>query len=188
MKSIVIFASGSGTNAENIIRHFAECPKARVTVVFCNKPGAGVIARAEKWGVPVVTFQKEHCLHQGLLDEQLEKYRPDIIVLAGFLWLFPDRLVKKYENRILNIHPALLPAYGGKGMYGEHVHRAVLQNGDEIHGVTVHKVNEKYDEGEIVLQESFSVAPDETLATLTEKIHQLEFAIYPRAISKILNI
>ena len=188
MKSIVIFASGSGTNAENIIRHYAECPKARVTAVFCNKPEAGVIARAQKWSVPVVMFNKEQCLQESFLDEQLELFKPDIIVLAGFLWLFPERLVRKYSNRILNIHPALLPAYGGKGMYGENVHRAVLQNGDSLHGVTVHKVNEKYDEGEIVLQESFPIEKEETLNSLTEKIHQLEFLIYPRAISKILGI
>lgn len=188
MKSIVIFASGSGTNAENIIRHYAECPKARVTAVFCNKPEAGVIARAQKWSVPVVMFNRAHCEQEGFLDEQLALYSPDIIVLAGFLWLFPERLVRKYTNRILNIHPALLPAYGGKGMYGEHVHRAVLEHGDMVHGVTVHKVNEKYDEGEIVLQESFPISQDETLNSMTEKIHQLEFSIYPRAISKILDI
>jgi phosphoribosylglycinamide formyltransferase-1 len=188
MKSIVIFASGSGTNAENIISYYAECPKARVTAVFCNKPGAGVIERAKKWNVPVVLFNKENCLQVGILDEQLNHYRPDIIVLAGFLWLFPDRLVKKYNERILNIHPALLPAYGGKGMYGEHVHRAVLQNGDKIHGVTVHKVNEKYDEGEIILQESFAVEAGETLTSLSEKINKVEFSVYPQAISKILGI
>lgn len=188
MKSIVIFASGSGTNAENIIQHYAECPKARVRAVFCNKAGAGVIARAEKWRVPVILFGKENCGKEGFLDEQLSYYQPDIIVLAGFLWLFPERLVKRYNNRILNIHPALLPAYGGKGMYGEHVHRAVLQNGDAIHGVTVHKVTERYDEGEIVLQESFEVEPHETLESLTDKIHRLEFILYPKAISKILGI
>jgi phosphoribosylglycinamide formyltransferase-1 len=188
MKSIVIFASGSGTNAENIIRHYADCPKARVTAVFCNKPDAGVIERASNLGVPVVLFSREQCNTEGYLDEQLSLYKPDLIVLAGFLWLFPERLVKKYRDHILNIHPALLPAYGGKGMFGEHVHRAVLQNGDKIHGVTVHKVNEKYDEGEIVLQESFAVEPGETLTSLTEKIHKLEFSIYPQAISKILGI
>lgn len=188
MKSIVIFASGSGTNAENIIRHYADCPKARVTAVFCNKPDAGVIERANNLGVPVVLFTREHCNTEGFLDEQLSHYTPDLIVLAGFLWLFPERLVKKYRDHILNIHPALLPAYGGKGMFGEHVHRAVLQNGDKIHGVTVHKVNEKYDEGEIVLQESFEVKTGETLSGITEKIHQIEFSIYPKAISKILGI
>jgi phosphoribosylglycinamide formyltransferase-1 len=98
MKSIVIFASGSGTNAENIIRHYAECPKARVTAVFCNKPEAGVIARAQKWSVPVVMFNKEQCLQESFLDEQLELFKPDIIVLAGFLWLFPERLVRKYSK------------------------------------------------------------------------------------------
>ncbi len=188
MKSIVIFASGSGTNAENIIGHFAECPKARVTAVFCNKQGAGVIERANKLGVPVVLFTREQCNTEGFLDEQLSQYKPDLIVLAGFLWLFPDRLVKRYNDRILNIHPALLPAYGGKGMFGEHVHRAVLLNGDKVHGVTVHKVNEKYDEGEIVMQSSFAVEPEETLDSVTAKIHKLEFSLYPEAISKILGI
>lgn len=188
MKSIVIFASASGTNAENIIRHFANCPKAGVTAVFCNKPEAGVISRAEKCGVPVVMFNKENCLNEGFLDKELIEYRPDVIVLAGFLWLFPERLVKKFHNHILNIHPALLPKYGGKGMYGDNIHRAVLQNGDKIHGVTIHKVNEKYDEGEIVMQESFPVALNETLDSLTDKIHQLEFTLYPKAISRILGI
>jgi phosphoribosylglycinamide formyltransferase-1 len=188
MKSIVIFASGSGTNAENIIHHYAECPKARVTAIFCNKPGAGVIARAQKWSVPVVLFTRENCQQEGFLDEQLNLYRPDIIVLAGFLWLFPERLVKKYRNTILNIHPALLPSYGGKGMYGDNVHRAVLENGEKTHGITIHMVNEKYDEGEIILQESFAVDPDETMDSLTDKIHKLEFLHYPKAISKILGI
>ena len=188
MKSIVVFASGSGTNAENIIRYYQGGDKARVSAVFCNNPEAGVIEKAENLNVPVVLFNKAQLLTPGFIEIQLTHYQTDLIVLAGFLWLFPARLVQLYPGKILNIHPALLPAYGGKGMYGDRVHQAVLENHEHEHGVTVHLVNEHYDEGNIVMQESFPIEASETLESVTKKIHLLEFSIYPKAISKILGI
>lgn len=185
--NIVIFASGSGTNALNLIRHFKNSDKARVVAVFCNKPEAGVIAKAEGEQVPVVMFSREDLLHEGRLDRELQRFQPDVIALAGFMWLFPERLVRRYKNRIVNIHPALLPAYGGKGMYGDRVHRAVLANGEKKHGVTVHLVNEHYDEGAVILQESFPVTESDNLDSISRKIHEIEYRIYPRAIEQVLN-
>lgn len=187
MKRLVIFASGSGTNAENIIRHFQHSEKARVVAVFCNNPQAGVIERAARYEVPVVLFNREMFRSGEGFDLPLEKFHPDLIVLAGFLWLIPERLVEKYRGRMINIHPALLPAYGGKGMYGQHVHRAVLEAGDTEHGVTVHYVNEHFDDGEIILQEKFSIDNTDTPETVESKIHEIEFRIYPAAIEKIIG-
>jgi len=182
MKNIVIFASGSGSNAENIIQYFEASTEVQVVAIFSNNPEAGVLARAAKHGIPAHTFDRKQWNTGEYIDAILSSYNPDCIVLAGFLWLFPERLVLRYEGKVLNIHPALLPNYGGKGMYGDHVHRAVLAAGEKQHGVTVHFVNAKYDEGKILLQESFDVAADETLDSLTHKIHELEYKLYPKAI------
>lgn len=187
MKNLVIFASGSGTNAQNLIRHFKHHPLARVAAVFCNNPDAGVIEKAGHENVPVFLFDRK-TMHEGeLLDKELDKYHTDYIILSGFLWLFPSRLVQKYPGKIVNIHPALLPKFGGKGMYGDHVHRAVLAAGETEHGVTVHLVNEHYDEGKILLQEKFEVHPGDSLETISSKIHQIEYRIFPLAIEKLLN-
>lgn len=186
MKNIVIFASGSGSNAENIIRHFQKSDKARVVAVFCNNPKAGVIARAEKLHIPVQLFNRDEFKHGDGFDQALDGFKPHLIVLAGFLWLLPERLIKAYENRIVNIHPALLPKYGGKGMYGHHVHEAVLKAGEKEHGVTVHFVNEHFDAGEIILQEKFSLQDGDTLESTEKKIHEIEFRLYPLAIEKLL--
>lgn len=185
--NIVIFASGSGTNALNLIRHFKNSDKARVVAVFCNKPEAGVIAKAEGEQVPVVMFSREDLLHEGRLDRELQRFQPDVIALAGFMWLFPERLVRRYKNRIVNIHPALLPAYGGKGMYGDRVHRAVLANGEKKHGVTVHLVNEQYDKGAILRQESFDVPAGATLDDIAARIHAIEYRIFPEAVEQLLG-
>ncbi len=186
MKNIVIFASGSGTNALNLIKYFNQGKLARVAAVFCNNPDAGVIQKANGEHIPVHIFSKIELNTGGKLDDILEDYQPDCIVLAGFLLLFPHRWVEKYENKIVNIHPALLPKYGGKGMYGDHVHKAVLEAKEKTHGVTVHLVNEQYDKGKILLQKSFEVEKDDDLNSIAKKIHQIEFEIFPKAIEKLL--
>jgi phosphoribosylglycinamide formyltransferase-1 len=186
MKKLVIFASGSGSNAENIIRYFQNGNTARVVAIFTNNPNAGVIERAGKYQIPVGIFGRQTFYETPNLDEELRNIQPDLIILAGFLWLFPARLVQQYPNKILNIHPALLPKFGGKGMYGDKVHRAVMAAGETEHGVTVHRVNEAYDEGDIVLQRSFPIAPNASIETVVEKIHDLEYTLFPEAIEKVL--
>lgn len=187
MKNIVVFASGSGSNALNLIRHFRQGERARVVAVFCNNPGAGVIAKARQEEVPVVLFNRSELNEAGRLDSELQHYRPDVIVLAGFLWLFPGRLISAYPDKIVNIHPALLPAYGGKGMYGNRVHEAVLANAEKKHGVTVHLVNEQYDKGAILRQESFDVPAGATLDDITARIHAIEYRIFPEAVEQLLG-
>jgi len=186
MKKLVVFASGSGTNALNLIHHFKKGETARVVAVFCNNPNAGVIDKAKKENVPVIVFSKQD-FQENNFDSTLSDCNPDLIVLAGFLLLFPQSLVAKYTNKIVNIHPAVLPKYGGRGMYGDHVHNAVLANGEKEHGVTVHLVNEEYDKGEIISQEAFKIEKNDTLESVAKKIHALEFEIYPKAIEKILR-
>ena len=186
MKNIAVFASGSGTNAINLINHFKNSDRAWVTVIFCNNPEAGIIKKAGLESVPVVLFDRQELYESKHIDNTLEQLNIDVIVLAGFLWLFPERLIKQFPDRVLNIHPALLPKYGGKGMYGDRVHKAVLENGDTIHGVTVHLVNEEYDKGRILLQQSFTIADNDDLNSVAEKIHAIEYQIYPQAIDMLL--
>jgi phosphoribosylglycinamide formyltransferase 1 len=188
-KQVIVFASGSGSNAENLIHYFREHAELqiKITAIFCNNPNAGVIERAERLKVPVRVFTRTEFQTGIPFDVQLEQYKPDLIVLAGFLWLFPLRLIHKYPNKIINIHPALLPRHGGKGMYGHHVHQAVLDSRDKEHGVSVHYVNENFDEGEIIVQEKFNVSAEDTLQSLEKRIHEIEFSIYPKTIAKILK-
>lgn len=184
-KKIVIFASGSGTNAENLIRYFNH-PGSEVAVVrvFTNRPDAGVIARAGKHHVPVTVFNRKEFKSPSFIAQLAN---PDLIVLAGFLWLVPEYMVREFPDKIINIHPALLPAYGGKGMYGSRVHEAVIKNKEKQSGITIHYVNEKYDEGEIILQARCKVAPGETPGSLAKKIHKLEYAFFPVTIETLLN-
>ncbi len=188
MKHIVIFASGSGSNALNLIRHFKHSERARVVAVFTDNPQAGVIDKAKLEGLPVVVFTRAELNSPGKLDDELASFSPDLILLAGFLRLFPQRWVERYAGHILNIHPALLPAYGGKGMYGDHVHRAVLAAGEKEHGVTVHYVNAHFDEGEILLQRSFALNGRESLDEVSEQIHRIEYALYPEAVERWLDL
>ena len=160
MKKIVLFASGSGTNVENIIRYFQEKKTAEVVAVFCNNPNAKVLERAQNLNIPTFVFSKE-ALNSTLVLEKLSEYQPDLIVLAGFLLQFPIAIIKEFPN-IINIHPALLPRYGGKGMYGMHVHRAVLENKESETGITIHYVTENYDEGAFVFQKSILTGLSET--------------------------
>lgn len=188
MKHIVIFASGSGSNALNLIRHFKHSERARVVAVFTDNPQAGVIEKAQREGLPVVIFTRTELNNHGKLDDELASFSPDLILLAGFLRLFPQRWVERYAGHILNIHPALLPAYGGKGMYGDHVHRAVLAAGEKEHGVTVHYVNAHFDEGEILLQRSFALNGRESLDEVSEQIHRIEYDLYPEAAERWLDL
>ncbi len=186
MKRIAIFASGSGTNAENIIRYFKANGKAITEVVLCNNPKALVIERAKILHTPSMVFTKQDFYDSAKIEKLLERLKIDLIVLAGFLWLVPESLIKKFPGKIINIHPALLPDHGGKGFYGSKVHEAVIQSGAKKSGITIHYVNEKFDEGEIIFQETCDIEPGDTPAKLAEKIHKLEQENFPRVIEEIL--
>lgn len=186
MIKIVIFASGSGTNAENIIRHFKATKTASIEAVFTNKADAQVIQRAEKYQVSSKVFTKND-LETGKVLQEINTIQPDLIVLAGFLLKFPETIVAAYPDKIINIHPALLPKYGGKGMYGMHVHRAVVENKEKETGITIHYVNENYDEGNIIFQKEVAVLIGDTPEVVAAKIHELEQEHFPVVIEKLLT-
>ena len=186
MRNIAIFASGSGTNAENIIRYFSNKNSAKVSFVLSNKHQALVLKRAEALNIPAVFFDHDDFYLTGAVQDYLSSNGIDFIVLAGFLWLVPEDIIEKYPRRIINIHPALLPAYGGKGMYGEAVHRSVLANNEKESGMTIHYVNKMYDEGDIIFQARCSVDPDDSPASLAEKVHNLEYIHFPRVIEELI--
>jgi phosphoribosylglycinamide formyltransferase-1 len=187
MKYIAIFASGSGTNAENLIRHFRTNPAARVRLVLTNRPGAGVIERAGNLDVETVVFNREQFYDTREITGLLAEKGIDFIVLAGFLWLVPASLLEAYRGRVVNIHPALLPRYGGKGMYGRHVHEAVIANGDRESGITIHHVNPAYDEGDIIFQARCPVREGDSPDSLAERIHALEYEHFPRVVEGLLD-
>lgn len=186
MKKIVVFASGSGTNAENIIKYFSNSSKAKVVNVFTNNPSAKVIERAAKLEVPSQIFSKQE-LNEGFLLQKINTFQPDLIVLAGFLLKIPQNLIEAYPNRIINIHPALLPKFGGKGMYGMHIHEAVVANKEKETGITIHYVNENYDEGAIIFQSSVALTPEDTPGDVAVKIHELEQKHFPTIIDNLLG-
>jgi formyltetrahydrofolate-dependent phosphoribosylglycinamide formyltransferase len=184
---IAIFASGAGSNAEKIINHFATSTTVKVALVVCNKPGAGVLLIASRAGIPSLLIEKEQFFKgDGYLPE-LKKHHIDFIVLAGFLWKMPATLLNAYPKKTVNIHPALLPKYGGKGMYGHAVHEAVIAAGDNESGITIHFVDELYDHGEVIFQAKCEVSQHDTAETLAQKIHILEHANYPSVIAEILK-
>ena len=185
MRKILLFASGSGTNVENIIRYFQQTKTAEITAVFCNNPNAKVLERAESLHVPTYVFSKED-LNSAVVLEKLSEYKPDLIVLAGFLLQFPIAIIRAFPN-IINIHPALLPKYGGKGMYGMNVHRAVLENNESETGITIHYVTENYDEGAIIFQKTTSIENCKSPEEVAVKIHQLEQDNFPQAIEELLQ-
>lgn len=187
MKNIAIFASGSGTNAENLIRFFRTSRLGRIRMVLTNRADAGVIGRAQSLDVETIVFTREQFYSSNKVSELLFERGIDFIVLAGFLWLVPDSLLKSFENKMVNIHPALLPGYGGKGMYGKRVHRAVIDAGDAESGISIHYVNQEYDEGDIVFQARCTIGPGETPESLAGKIHELEYAHFPREVEKLLE-
>lgn len=186
-KKIVIFASGTGTNAENIINYFNKVKNIEVSHVFSNNPNAKVLQKAHFKNVPAGIFDRDSFYHSTEMLDLLQEIEPDLIVLAGFLWLMPESIIKAFPNQIINIHPALLPKYGGKGMYGDHVHTAVLENKEEKSGITIHYVNENYDEGQIIQQFEIDLEEVDTLRTLRDKIHILEYENYPVVIHQLLS-
>jgi len=185
MNNIAVFASGSGTNAENIICHFNSGNLAKVALVLSENKDAFVFERARKLNVPTLLFTLEE-LRIGKVISILKHYQIDYIVLAGFLKLFPTSIIEIYSQRIVNIHPALLPKYGGKGMYGSKVHKAVIEAGENESGITVHYVNQNYDEGNIIFQAKCPVLKDDSPETLAQRIHSLEYKYFPRVIEQLI--
>ena len=187
MIQIAIFASGSGTNAENIISYFQNNSLARVSLVVTNNPKAGVIERAQRLNIPVVVFTKKELSDPTLLLHTLSEKNIGFIVLAGFLLLVPERLVTAFENKIINIHPALLPDFGGKGFYGQLVHQKVIDLKCLMSGITIHHVNNEFDKGSIIFQAACHVDKNESVESLAEKIHQLEQKYFPVVIEKTIS-
>ena len=186
MKRLSIFVSGNGTNLQRIAEYFANNPEVEIDNVVCNNPKAYSIERAKNLGIPLRMITKQE-FNSNAFVEEMQSLNIDLIVLAGFLWKVPEALIKAFPKRIVNIHPALLPKYGGKGFYGEHVHEAVVAANEVQSGITVHYVNELYDSGEIILQARVSLDANETPDSLAAKIHQLEQAYFPVAIEQVLK-
>ena len=186
MKRIALFASGNGSNAEKIILHFEGCQQVVVSLIISSKADAFVIKRAKNHEIPSIVLSKDLFTQTDKLLEVLNKYHIDFIVLAGFLWLIPPYLIRAYPNSIINIHPALLPKYGGKGMYGMNIHRAVIDAKEEESGITIHYVNEEYDDGKILFQKSCAIDLTDTPESLAEKIQHLEHEHFPDVIEQLL--
>ena len=185
MKNIVIFASGSGSNAENIYNYIKNNDNINISLIVTNNNNAYVIERAKKLNVPCEIITKSEFKNPEFVLNTLKEYNTDLIVLAGFLLLIPEYLINEYK--IINIHPALLPNYGGKGMYGDNVHKAVIENKEKESGITIHFVNNKYDDGKIIFQAKCEILPQDTFETLAEKIHALEYEHFPHVIVEVAN-
>lgn len=186
-RRIAIFASGNGSNFQRIVEYFAGNADVEVAALYSNRKVAFAIGRAANLGISTVVFDRERFYHTSDILNDLQKRSIDWIVLAGFLWLIPDDILRAYDGRILNIHPALLPKYGGKGMYGMRVHEAVVAAGDTESGITIHLVNEHYDEGQVVFQARCPVLPNDTAEDVAQKIHALEYAHFPKVIAELLS-
>ena len=187
MKNLAVFVSGSGTNCENIIRYFQDSDIAKVALVISNKPDAYALVRAAKLNVPSTVLKKDELNNENILMPLMEKYNIDYVILAGFLLMAPPFLIKKYDHRIINIHPALLPKYGGKGMYGHHVHEAVKAAGEKETGITIHFVNEICDGGDIIRQFKTELNETDTIEDIEAKIHVLEQRWFPEVISETIQ-
>jgi phosphoribosylglycinamide formyltransferase-1 len=186
MQQIAIFASGAGSNARKIIEHFKGHKDIIVSLVVCNKPGAGVIDIARQAGIPLLLVEKERFFRGDGYVGELKERDINFIVLAGFLWKIPSTLLRTFPGKIINIHPALLPKYGGKGMYGAIVHEAVIANKENESGITIHYVDEQYDHGDIIFQSRCPIEENDTPGTLAQKIHRLEHEHYPRVVEEVL--
>ena len=186
MHSLIIFASGAGSNAAATIAHFKQNQKAKVALIVSNKADAGVLEIAKKEEIPFLIINRQ-TFHQTMLIEQLSDVKPALIILAGFMWKMPESIVRAFQGKIINIHPALLPGYGGKGMYGHHVHNAVISAKEKESGITIHYVNEAYDEGDIIMQARCPVNEKDSADELATRIHKLEHFYYPRAIEFLLS-
>jgi phosphoribosylglycinamide formyltransferase-1 len=187
MIRVAIFASGAGSNAKKIIEHFEEHAAVEVALIVCNKPNAGVLRIAEEHQIETLLIEKEPFFRGDAYVPLLKEKKIDWIVLAGFLWKIPSTLIKAYPQHIINIHPALLPKYGGKGMYGHFVHEAVIAAGDAESGITIHFVDEQYDHGDTIFQATCEVKKDDTAESLAQRIHQLEHTHYPKVIEQLLS-
>ncbi len=185
-KRVVLFASGSGSNVENIVRYFRDRPNVTIAAVLTNKRDAKVLERCDTLNISALYFNKTAFSQTDCVLEVLKGLDPDLIVLAGFLLKVPQRLIRNFPDKIINIHPALLPKYGGKGMYGSHVHRAVKQNCEKETGISIHFVNENYDEGAIIHQAKTALSPEDSVASIAQKVHQLEYEHFPKVIEQLL--
>jgi phosphoribosylglycinamide formyltransferase-1 len=185
-KKIAIFASGSGSNAESIVAYFKNNEQVKVAYFLTNNAEAGIIKRGKRLGIPTLVFSKKNFSEGTDIVEFLESQKIDLVVLAGFLWLIPSLLIKAFPNKIINIHPALLPKYGGKGMWGHHVHEAVVANKETESGITVHLVNENYDEGKILLQAKCAVLPSDTAEEVAANVLKLEHEHFARVLEELL--
>jgi len=186
VKNIAIFASGAGSNAENLIKYFSTKNSGKVVLVLSNKPHAPVLERAAKLGVESTIFDRDEFYTSGKVLKMLTERDVDFVVLAGFLWFIPGYLTRAFDGCIVNIHPALLPAYGGKGMYGDRVHSAVLQAGEKESGITIHYVNEIYDSGDIIFQARCPVLPGDDIHSLAARVHELEYRYFPRVVEEVI--
>ncbi|AXT18713.1 phosphoribosylglycinamide formyltransferase [Flavobacteriaceae bacterium AU392] len=186
MKRIVIFASGGGTNAENLINFFHNKDNASVVQVLTNNPFAKVLDRCKQLKVSALSFNKIAFTQTNDVLNILKTTQPDLIILAGFLWKFPENILAEFPNKVINIHPALLPKYGGKGMYGMNVHKAIVNNKETETGITIHYVNENYDEGAIIFQAKCVVKTLDTAEDVATKIHELEMKYFPEVVEKLL--
>jgi formyltetrahydrofolate-dependent phosphoribosylglycinamide formyltransferase len=186
MTKVAIFASGAGSNAQKIIDHFRDHSSVKISLIVCNKPGAGVLQIAEKENIPTLLIEKEQFFRGDHYVHALKAHDVSFIILAGFLWKIPGGLVEAFRGHIINIHPALLPKYGGKGMYGQFVHAAVIEAAEKESGITIHYVDEQYDHGSTIFQATCEITPDDTPETLAQKIHALEHAHFPRIVEEVI--
>jgi len=186
MKKLALFASGNGTNVQQIAEYFKSYPDVETSLVLTNNPKAGVLRRVKNLGLTSLIFSREDFYNSSKILNILNEKNIDLIVLAGFLWLIPNNLIRAYSGNIINIHPALLPKYGGKGMYGHYVHEAVIKNKERKSGITIHYVNEKYDDGQIIFQATVEIEEGDTPDSLAEKIHLLEKKYFPKVIKEVL--
>lgn len=187
MKRIALFASGSGTNVENIANYFRANTEIEIGLVLSNKKDAYVLERAKKLGIPKLVFNREQFYNTQFVVDKLVEHNIDFVVLAGFLWLIPSNLIQAFPKKIVNIHPALLPKYGGKGMYGGKVHEAVVENHEIESGITIHFVNENYDEGDVIFQYTCDVLPTDSANDVASKVHALEYEHFPKVIEQLLK-
>jgi phosphoribosylglycinamide formyltransferase-1 len=187
MKNVAIFASGEGTNAQNIIDYFHTSAKIKIALVVSNKPTANVLNRAKKANIPTLVISRTDFYESDTTIKALQAAHIDFIVLAGFLWMIPENLIRAFPKKIINIHPALLPKFGGKGMYGMNVHKAVVDQKEKESGISIHFVNEHYDEGEVISQHRCILSAADTAETVAEKIHKLEQEFFPKAIENVIS-
>jgi len=186
MKHIAVFASGEGTNAQHLINYFSGS-STKIVLIVCNNPKANVLKRAQNHNIPFLLINKESFYNRDIVLKRLLDDKIDLIVCAGFLWKIPDNILGAFPGKVVNVHPALLPKFGGKGMFGMNVHKAVIEAGEKESGITIHYLNEHYDEGRIILQKRCAVSADETPESLAKKIHEMEYAWYPPTIEHLLT-